>query len=290
MAGLYLSAITGALPWARSRHGGHPPDAVPEPVRLAGMRFEPARLAAYRQVCGFSGDQLPVTAPQVLALPVQLLLMTDPLFPFPALGVIHIGNTITALRPLDPAEPLDLTVTCGPPKPHPRGRQLTLRTDAEIAGERVWQADTVMLSRGRPFTGSGEQAAAEDARTSEQRLLPDDAPTGPQVWRLPSNLGRTYASVSGDRNPIHLFDLTAKPFGFSHHIAHGMWTKARCIAALHNRLPDAFEVTVSFRKPITLPGKLRFGARTEGSTIDFGVTSERGSAHLVGRVEPVRPD
>jgi hypothetical protein len=65
-----------------------------------------------------------------------------------------------------------------------------------------------------------------------------------------------------------------------------MWTKARCLAELQNRLPDSLEVAVSFRKPISLPSEVRFGARTESATIDFAVTSATGSAHLVGRVRP----
>ena len=38
-----------------------------------------------------------------------------------------------------------------------------------------------------------------------------------------------------------MHSLTAKPLGFPAAIAHGMWTKARCLAALESRLPDAFE-------------------------------------------------
>ena len=55
-------------------------------------------------------------------------------------------------------------------------------------------------------------------------------------WHLPDDLGRRYASVSGDRNPIHMHALTAKAFGFPRAIAHGMWTKARCLAALEPSL------------------------------------------------------
>ena len=86
---------------------------------------------------------------------------------------------------------------------------------------------------------------------------PDEAELTPSAeWRLGGDLGRRYAAVSGDRNPIHLHALTAKPFGFPRAIAHGMWTKARCLAALEGRLPDAFSVDVRFRKPILLPGRV----------------------------------
>ena len=84
-------------------------------------------------------------------------------------------------------------------------------------------------------------------------------------------------AVSGDRNPIHMHSLTAKPLGFPRAIAHGMWTKARCLAALESRLPDAFAVDVRFRKPILLPGRVEF-ASTEGEEIDFAVRdAKRGT-------------
>ena len=107
-------------------------------------------------------------------------------------------------------------------------------------------------------------------------------------WRLGGDLGRRYAAVSGDRNPIHMHALTAKPLGFPSAIAHGMWTKARCLAALHGRLPDAFVVEVRFRKPIRLPGKVEFLSGADGNRIQFSVRdAKRQTPHLDGDVEPI---
>ena len=97
-------------------------------------------------------------------------------------------------------------------------------------------------------------------------------------WKLPGDLGRRYAAVSGDSNPIHMYPLTAKAFGFDRPIAHGMWTTARALAAM--RLPDAFTATVQFKKPIFLPGTVRFGATEER----FAVSSRKGATHLEGRI------
>src|SRR4029078_6251794 len=72
-------------------------------------------------------------------------------------------------------------------------------------------------------------------------------------WELPGDLGRRYGSCSGDLNPIHVHPLTARLFGFPSAIAHGMWTKARCVAALADRLPEAFTVDVAVSKTISLP-------------------------------------
>ena len=89
--------------------------------------------------------------------------------------------------------------------------------------------------------------------------------------------------MSGDRNPIHLYPLTAKALGFPRQIAHGMWSKARCVAAIENRLPDAVRVDVAFKKPILLPGTVSFGVARIDDGHAFSLTSPKdGAPHLVG--------
>jgi hypothetical protein len=71
-----------------------------------------------------------------------------------------------------------------------------------------------------------------------------------------------------------------------------MWSKARCVAALENRLPEAVTVEVAFRKPVFLPGEVTFGARqvdatTSGSGYAFVLSDPRsGAPHLQGRATP----
>jgi acyl dehydratase len=109
------------------------------------------------------------------------------------------------------------------------------------------------------------------------------------TWKLAGDLGRRYGGVSGDLNPIHVHPLSARLFGFPSAIAHGMWTKARCLAALGPELPAAYTATVAFRKPILLPATVAF-AEAAGSSpgaIAFGVRdANRGTVHLDGLVSP----
>lgn len=280
---LYGQILAGALP---GRRGGRTvaaeSPAPPGGLRLRGIAADPGNLDAYRRVCGFArgAQALPPTYPQVLAFPLHLALMTDPAFPFSALGLVHVANTVEQLRPIPARASLDLDVRAGEPRPHPRGVQVAVHTEVSVAGEVAWRGEAVMLSRSTVVAD-----AAPPAEDPVAGLVPAEAPTGPQTWRLPGDLGRRYGAVSGDRNPIHLCDLTAKPFGFSRHIAHGMWTKARCLAELGNRLPDAHTARVAFRKPVALPGTVRFGARVEDGVLDFAVTApSTGSPHLLGRV------
>jgi acyl dehydratase len=90
--------------------------------------------------------------------------------------------------------------------------------------------------------------------------------------------------VSGDANPTHLYPLTAKALGFPRQIAHGMWTMARCVAALENRLPGAVRVDVAFKKPVLLPGSVAFGSTPLDGGYAFSLSRPKdGAPHLAGR-------
>ncbi|MFD0787986.1 MaoC family dehydratase, partial [Micromonospora azadirachtae] len=98
---------------------------------------------------------------------------------------------------------------------------------------------------------------------------------------LTPRVGTDYARVSGDHNPIHTSRLGARLFGFRRPIAHGMWSKARCLAALENRLPDACTVEVTFKLPVPLPSTVNFTVPPTGG---FALHDSAGRPHLAGLV------
>ncbi len=282
---LYARAAAPLIPGASllpfvGGGGGEIPELA---LTLSGVRIDSDRLAAYAHVCGFSlRDTLPATYLHVLAFPLHLALMADGRFPFGAIGLVHMSNRITQHRPVRTEEPLDLHVHATPLQDHPRGGAFSLLSEARVSGELVWEELSTMLRR----TGGAAEKPADPARSSERAPHPEPPPCSAQ-WSLPGDLGRRYAAVSGDRNPIHLYALTAKPLGFPRQIVHGMWTKARCLAALEQLLADAFAVEVDFRRPIALPGKVRFGSVREGSSIRFAVHDrDQRRAHLEGSLQP----
>jgi hypothetical protein len=261
---------------------------IPEiELTLDGVRPDPEAVAAYDRVCGFPlRDQLPPTYPHVLAFPLHMAVMADGGFPFGAVGLVHLENRIAQRRPIGVGEDLSLAVRPTALQAHPKGRTFSLITEARAGEELVWESESTMLRR---QSGGSEEVT----RKSYGDRTPDSGATPPAVepepsaeWKLGGDLGRRYAAVSGDRNPIHMHSLTAKPLGFPAAIAHGMWTKARCLAALGPRLPDAFTAEVAFRRPILLPGTVEFGSRTEGERTDFFVRdAKKHTPHLEGSVK-----
>jgi acyl dehydratase len=239
----------------------------------SGLTIDRGHASAYARVCGFpEKDAVPLPYPHLLAFPLHMEAMTSRQFPFPAIGTVHLENVITSHRPLRPSETVDVAVRVSTPRPHAKGTVVDFMAEVHAGEEQVWESTSTYLRRGR-----GDEAATGG-------LSFDRTPPATIEWRLPGDLGRQYAAVSGDRNPIHLYPLTAKALGFPRQIAHGMWSLARCVAALENRLPDAVTVEVAFKKPILLPGTVGFGHEAAQDGQAFALTSLKdGAPHLVGR-------
>ncbi|MEU1365799.1 MaoC/PaaZ C-terminal domain-containing protein [Streptomyces sp. NPDC005803] len=250
---LPLSLARGAAtsPFKRA---GRPGATLPsDRPRLPAVPVAPGPLAAYRRICGFTGpDALPVTYPHVLAFPLAMRLMTRRRFPLPVTGLVHTWIEITAHEVLHPSDPLELMVHAEELSPHRRGTEVTVVTEARRAGKLVWESRSGYLSRHATRTGTAPAAPAPPA--GETASLPAVA-----EWRLPADLGRRYGAASGDRNPIHLYPLTARLFGFPRAIAHGMWTVARCLAEAP-RPHLVHSVRADFRAPVLLPGTVTYAS------------------------------
>lgn len=269
--GLYLKAAIGMTPLAGTRKK-ELPDTV---VSLEAQPVDLDKLAAFGRVAEHTlTGTLPTIYFNVLSMPLQLKLMTGDGFPFPVIGLVHVNNKIEQHRRVDAAEPLGLAVSVENLRPHAKGKQFDVISKATVGDELVAKATSTYLKMGK----GDENAAATFGEGIDFEALPQVA-----TWSLPGDLGRRYAAVSGDRNPIHMHDLTAKAFGFPKAIAHGMWTKARALAAVDNKLPDAFTVEVAFKRPILLPSKVGFHVAEADNGLNFSVrNAKKGTPHLDG--------
>src|SRR5699024_1219776 len=112
----------------------------------------------------------------------------------------------------------------------------------------------------------------------------------PAVWKIPAHIGRRYARVAGDYNPIHLGAPTARLFGFRAAIATGMWLAARSAAAINvERIRYPHEFTVEFKRPVYLPAEPLF-SRKDGDDVKFALYSEdKKTCHLKGSLVPLDP-
>ncbi|MFF0054675.1 MaoC/PaaZ C-terminal domain-containing protein [Streptomyces microflavus] len=276
MTSLSASLVRGAVT-SPFKHPDRPGATLPtDRLTLPAAPAAPGPLAAYRDICGFpapESEPLPLTYPHVLAFPLAMRLMTARRFPLPVVGLVHTWIEIVARRLVRSDEPLELTVYAEELTPHRRGTEVTMVTEARVAGTLVWESRSGYLSRhATNATGSTREA--------------DGSPTLPAVaeWRLPGDLGRRYGAVSGDRNPIHLHPLTARLFGFPRAIAHGMWTVARCLAEADGQPGEIRSVRADFRAPVLLPATVTYAADPAGNAFALRSESSSGSGTGTGRV------
>ncbi|WP_205697803.1 MaoC/PaaZ C-terminal domain-containing protein [Conexibacter sp. SYSU D00693] len=274
----YAKALKGALPVVGASGDELPQGLVVE----GGATVQRERLTAYAHVCGFRlRDEAPSTYVHVLGFPLQMDLMTRGEFPFAVLGLVHLENRIEQRRAVRVGEEIAYQVHAERLRPHARGQMFDLVMHATVDGEDVWRGTSTYLRKG----GGGASGEAKGAK--ERQAAPDTSGEGDATWTVPEHIGRSYGGVSGDRNPIHLHQATARLFGMPRPIAHGMWLKARCLAALEGVVPEAHEVAVRFKLPVPLPSKVLFSSQPDGDGRAFAVRAARdGKPHLDGRVGP----
>ena len=252
---------------------------LPDTGLRAWLTVDNARLAAYRQACGFGeSGLLPATYPHVMAFALQMQLLTSHEFPFPLLGLVHLSNRIRVLRPLGGLSRVHASVHVENLEPHEKGATFDLVTQVDDALGPLWEEHSVMLCKGVKLDGA-----------PPAQLQPSVAPLIEHSrWYAGNDCGRQYAKVSGDYNPIHLSAASARLFGFPTAIAHGMWSLARSLAALREQLPAAnVELHAQFRKPVRLPSELILWASTGGSSGQFELKGKAELLHMEGGWSPV---
>lgn len=218
------------------------------------------------------------TYPHILAFALQMQLLTDKTFPFPLLGLIHLSNRIRLLRPMGGVNRARVSVQVQNLQPHAKGATFDLVTTLDDQLGVLWEAQSQMLCRGVKLEGE----PVEEVLASTLELMEVSR------WQAPADIGRQYAKVSGDYNPIHLSVVSARLFGFPTAIAHGLWNKARTIAALSEHLPAAnVEIAVQFRKPVRLPSEVTLLSSAAGSSGDFQLLGAGDLEHMVGHWRPV---
>ncbi len=348
---LYARAVRGlarrGATVRRRADGGLPATAA----RRDGVPVDPDHLSAYLEVCGFPRtDRIPASYPHVLAFPLSMYLMSDRAFPLPLPGAVHLANRLELLRPMSATDRLDFSVHTADLRPHRRGLQFDVVATASVAGELAWRGVSTYLHR--VHSGPDAKQGVPDAGIVAEHGLPHGGivaehglphggivaehglphggivaehglPAAPGrsspaelsvMWTIGPDAGRRYGRVSGDRNPIHVSRLAARAFGFPGPIAHGMFTAARCLAALGDRLPERYVAEMAFRAPVPLAAKVRFRAiptpstpvrrssTSDGTATSTGpepatgvhsrdwsllLTDGAGRTHLTGTVRPV---
>lgn len=247
--------------------------ALPERGLRSEVTVDPKHLERYRQVCGFRDDGLlPPTYPHILAFPLQMALLTDKRFP-------------SAARPGPPGEPHRRAARARRPRPVHRerrgGKPATARQGRHLQhrhppGRPAWPAlgrrQQGALPRRQGARRNSAESRAGAAAAGADRQLEGARRHRPALCPCRRRL-QPDPPVGAQRQAVRL----------SRAIAHGLWNKARSLAALGERLPaSGYRVEVRFQKPVLLPASLTLLASAAAADGQFSLRGKDDLPHMAG--------
>jgi acyl dehydratase len=247
-------------------------------LAIPSVTLDAKHIAQYAALTGFSASQgVPLIYPQMLTFPLVSAYVVSPECPWPAMGTVHLANSIEQYKSLRSGDTVRVEMSTGELFAHEKGQGFMLDLRILRDGELVWSATQSLLrvgvkeTSGQPFTS---------------QLALDTTLSCQTEFTAPADIGRRYGAVSGDRNPIHLTAMTAKLFGFKRAIAHGMWTKARALSYLLPADPlERASATVEFKTPLLLPGRAALWTERSDHGAQFEVRDKKGARpHLRGQL------
>lgn len=265
--------LTGAKPGLKP--GGNIPRIDAE---INDYVINRQHLAEYNQVCGFTDSAiLPITYPHIVAFPLQMAIMNHDKFPLKLLGLVHVRNSIKQHRAIEMDEILNVSCFVEGQQRVPAGYEFDLVTTVKVGEEIVWEEISTNLARTGGSSKKTKKPTEQEVPFSQYATL-----------NVPEDIGRRYGKVSGDRNPIHLYHMTAKLLGFNKAIAHGMWSLARMAAELSPEMPPAQQLDVAFKLPIFLPARVLLRHYETADGIEYKLLSGDGKKpHAVGGIQPL---
>lgn len=266
-----MSASTYAKAALTALRRGPQKAAAPARTVTEEHRIVPAEWARFQRVTsGPVGNSVSPAYLHTLGFLPSLELMADSQFPLPVLGMVHVYNRFELLAPVWVGDELTVETSVSAPRRHPKGAVVDIRVTGRRGGAPVFEETSVYLAKGAELIDADEGEAIP--RIEWQA---DSLPTA--QWKLDPAIGRSYAAVSGDRNPIHLSGVAAKAFGFPRRIAHGMYTAARALNAT-DVASETYVWEIQFAKPLLLPSTVDFSLQRAGESVTTAVTRKSDGA------------
>ena len=225
---------------------------------------------------------VPPVFPAVATFMTHLKHLSDPKFPFQAMGTIHIRTVIEQIRPLRVDEVVTYRCWVEGHREVDRGVEFDMMTEASVAGKVVSTTTMTMFRKGKARKREGVRPPAP----VHNHLGAHDA-----SWSVDPWTARRYARLTGDINPIHLSALTAKALGFKGMMLHGMWMVGRS-CAMHPVQMMAANVRIEseFKMPVFLPSTLRYRWWEDGGALEMRVLDQNATKpHMIAKLVSMQP-
>ncbi|EAT13172.1 hypothetical protein HF888_06760 [Bermanella marisrubri] len=245
-------------------------------IRLNDNVIETQHLYKFQSFVGLQeSNHIPVAYLQLLSFRLQLKLLLDKRLPFPVMGLVHLSSKMDTLKTIHHQKSIDFVSSVESIEHTDKGICTCILTQAYQNDRLVWQSFNDYLYR-TPQPKKQPQSGHNN-KNGNSEFVKTEA-----NWEVPANLGRRYAALTGDANPIHLCALSAKLFGFKRAIAHGM-----CMGLLAvyrcTQSENIKSLSLTFKKPVYLPNKVALKANlTDEKSQSFSLLDTNGITKLEG--------
>jgi hypothetical protein len=253
---LEFNNIPGILPiylkilFSRKK-GFKPGDSFPDiKAVINNISINQEKLKAYREICELEDDgNLPILYPHVFTAPLHMAILSNKDFPIPLLGMLHYRNHLIQHRPIKSDEVLNVEVRLDEHRIVKQGFEFDYLITVKSGGEAVWNSITTYLKQGKfgkdfqiPQRGNLIEPISDAEKISDSVI--------------PKKIGKRYAKICSDYNPIHISKFMAKLFGFKRDIAHAMWATAYSIGKLKlQNYRKPLRVDLAFKGPLFIERK-----------------------------------
>ena len=233
-------------------------------ARVKNISPDPGKLQSYIEVCRLEDDgTLPILYPHVFTGSLQMSIFTNDKFPLPLIGMLHQRNHIMQIRPVRSDEVLDIEVALGEHRVVKQGLEFDYTIKVESEGELLWHSISTYLRPGR---------FGSDFQISPRSSLIDVMPKGEKFMEflIPKFIGRKYAWICSDFNPIHFSKSAAKLAGFKRNIAHAMWASSYITGKLNLKKYDGpVRVDLAFKGPLFIESNSCVMRSSEKDSVRF---------------------
>lgn len=235
----------------------------------------------YNTLMGASGvvghNSAPSLAVHITVFGLSTAMMAERKFPIPLLGMVHLQHKVWHMSDVPIDQPVRISTWSQNLKAHHAGTTVEVWAQVFDASTEklLWQSMAVYLSRAVQLAG-----AITPQRPDRERFHP---PTMTGQWELPADIGRRYGNVSGDRNPIHLSNLTAKALGMPGAIAHGMYAAGKMLAG--RETPAPYTWAIEFASPMRLPARVAVNYQQAGDRLVVtGWNARKEKLHFLAEI------
>jgi len=283
LLGIYTRAILGAVTKSNKRI----PESLTTVEGIASEWFsfsiDEAHVEQFKQVVGgASNPGVPISYLQCYLNAMPMNMLTARNFPLNVLGSVHESSSIESHKNVSLVSKLTATSNMNSAvllsnKKDWLFKHVTTVTDDEADGEVVM----TLTNEFRVLNPERNKVKVEGGKPASVSYDAESGWSKVGAWDYPVDTGRSYAGLNGDINPIHLFPITAKLFGYKSCISHGMYSVCKLmaegegVASAVQSSGGKMKISARFTRPTFLPAEVEAWKNGSGEFV-FGVRDKEG--------------